>query len=80
MHDGTEIIRSIIIPIGNVLVKIVLSSSLDILPMYDDMLVAILPALFMSQPQGVADFVNRISGATAARKTDLLFTALHADL
>lgn len=61
MHDRAIVIFALINAVDDVLVEIVRRVGLDIVPGDLDVVLAVCPALFVPQPDGVTNFVNTVS-------------------
>ena len=80
VHDRAEVVGADVVAVGDVLVEVVLAAGLDVGPDDPHDAVAVLAALLVPQPDGVADLVDRGAEAAAGAERDHLHAvALHAD-
>jgi hypothetical protein len=77
MHDRAEVVLAYIVSIRDVLIEIVSLIGIDVCPDYPDELISIFSTLFMPQPRGVTDFMDRSTKATTRPDRDDLPPALH---
>ena len=80
VHDGAVVVGTEIVAVAHVLGEVVLQRRIDVRPNDTHEGVAILPALFVPQADGVADLMDCVAGAAALAQCDRLLSAAVADL
>ena len=78
MHDRAVVIRAHVVPVGDVLVKVVLHPRLDLVPVDGHERVAVRARLLVPEADGVACLVDRVAGSAARAEVDELLAALAA--